>query len=50
MAHLLSQQYTFGGAVVPGYYPASVGNPNLGWEIDAPDSTTASTSGSTVGG
>jgi TonB-linked SusC/RagA family outer membrane protein len=32
MAHLLSQQYTFGGAVVPGYYPASVGNPNLGWE------------------
>ena len=32
MAHLLSKQYTFGGAVVPGYYPASVGNPNLGWE------------------
>jgi TonB-dependent starch-binding outer membrane protein SusC len=32
MAHLLSQQYTFGGQVVPGYYPASVGNPNLGWE------------------
>ena len=32
MAHLLSQQYTFGGTVVPGYYPASVGNPNLGWE------------------
>jgi len=32
MAHLLSQQYTFGGAVVPGYYPASVGNPNLSWE------------------
>jgi TonB-linked SusC/RagA family outer membrane protein len=32
MAHLLSQQYTFGGSVVPGYYPASVGNPNLGWE------------------
>jgi TonB-linked SusC/RagA family outer membrane protein len=32
MAHLLSQQYTFGGAVVPGYYAASVGNPNLGWE------------------
>jgi len=32
MAHLLSQQYTFGGTVVPGYYPASVGNPNLSWE------------------
>jgi TonB-linked SusC/RagA family outer membrane protein len=32
MAHLLSQQYTFNGTVVPGYYPASVGNPNLGWE------------------
>jgi TonB-linked SusC/RagA family outer membrane protein len=32
MAHLLSQQYTFGGNVVPGYYPASVANPNLGWE------------------
>ncbi|MEP6494838.1 MAG: TonB-dependent receptor [bacterium] len=32
VAHLLSQQYTFGGTVVPGYYPASVGNPNLGWE------------------
>lgn len=32
MAHLLPQQYTFGGTVVPGYYPASVGNPNLGWE------------------
>jgi len=32
MAHLLSQQYTFGGTVVPGYFPASVGNPNLGWE------------------
>ncbi len=32
MAHLLSQQYTFGGTVVPGYYPASVANPNLGWE------------------
>jgi TonB-dependent starch-binding outer membrane protein SusC len=31
-AHLLPQQYTFGGAVVPGYYAASVGNPNLGWE------------------
>ena len=31
-AHLLSQQYTFGGQVVPGYYAASVGNPNLGWE------------------
>ena len=27
-----AQQYTFGGTVVPGYYPASVGNPNLGWE------------------
>ena len=32
IAHLLSQQYTFGGNVVPGYYPASVANPNLGWE------------------
>ena len=32
MAHLLSQQYTFGSTVVPGYYPASVANPNLGWE------------------
>lgn len=32
MAHLLPQQYTFGGTVVAGYYPASVGNPNLGWE------------------
>jgi TonB-linked SusC/RagA family outer membrane protein len=32
MAHLLSGQYTFGGTVVPGYYPASVANPNLGWE------------------
>ncbi len=32
VAHLLPQQYTFGGAVVPGYYTASVGNPNLGWE------------------
>jgi TonB-dependent starch-binding outer membrane protein SusC len=32
MAHLLSQTYTFGGTVVPGYYTASVGNPNLGWE------------------
>jgi hypothetical protein len=32
MAHLLPQQYTFGGAVVPGYYTSSVGNPNLGWE------------------
>jgi TonB-dependent starch-binding outer membrane protein SusC len=32
MAHLLPQQYTFGGSVVPGYYPSSVGNPNLGWE------------------
>jgi len=32
MAHLLAQQYTFGGTVVPGYYPASVANPNLGWE------------------
>jgi TonB-linked SusC/RagA family outer membrane protein len=32
MAHLLPQQYTFGGTVVPGYYPASVANPNLGWE------------------
>jgi TonB-linked SusC/RagA family outer membrane protein len=32
MAHLLAQQYTFGGTVVPGYFPASVANPNLGWE------------------
>ena len=32
MAHLASQQYTFGGAVVGGYFPASVGNPKLGWE------------------
>ncbi len=32
MAHLLPQQYTFGGSVVPGYYPSSIGNPNLGWE------------------
>ncbi len=32
VAHLLPQQYTFGGSVVPGYYPASVGDPNLGWE------------------
>jgi len=32
MAHLASQQYTFGGQVVGGYFPASVGNPKLGWE------------------
>ena len=32
MAHLASQQYTFGGAVVGGYFPASVGNPKLSWE------------------
>ena len=32
MAHLASQQYTFGGAVVGGYFPASVGNPELSWE------------------
>jgi TonB-dependent starch-binding outer membrane protein SusC len=32
MAHLISQQYTFGGGVVPGYYTAAIGNPNLGWE------------------
>jgi TonB-dependent starch-binding outer membrane protein SusC len=32
VAHLLPKQYTFGGTVVPGYYPASVGNPDLGWE------------------
>ena len=32
MAHLLSQQYTFGGAVVPGYYTAIIGNPELSWE------------------
>lgn len=32
LAHLLPQQYTFGGSVVPGYYPSSIGNPNLGWE------------------
>jgi TonB-linked SusC/RagA family outer membrane protein len=32
MAHLLPQQYTFGGVVVPGYYPSSVANTNLGWE------------------
>ena len=35
MAHLLPKQYTFGGVVVPGYFPASVGNPNLGWESTA---------------
>ncbi len=32
MSHLLSQPYTFGGTVVPGYYPAAIGNPELGWE------------------
>jgi len=32
VAHLLLQQYSFGGAVVPGSYVGSVGNPNLGWE------------------
>ncbi|HXT15390.1 MAG TPA: TonB-dependent receptor [Gemmatimonadaceae bacterium] len=32
MAHLLPQQYTFGGTVVPGYFTAVIGNPNLGWE------------------
>ena len=32
MAHLLSQQYTFGGQVGPGYYPAVIGNPELSWE------------------
>ena len=32
MAHLLPQQYTFGGAVVPGYYTSVIGNPSLSWE------------------
>lgn len=32
MAHLSPDNYTFGGTVVPAYYPSSVGNPNLGWE------------------
>ena len=32
VAHLLSQQYTFGGTVVPGYYTGAIGNPNLSWE------------------
>jgi TonB-dependent starch-binding outer membrane protein SusC len=32
MAHLVPEQYTFGGTVVPGYFTSSVGNPNLGWE------------------
>lgn len=31
-SHLSSEQYTFGGIVVPAYYPSSVGNPNLSWE------------------
>jgi TonB-linked SusC/RagA family outer membrane protein len=32
LAHLTAQQYTFGGSVVSGYYPASIGNPELSWE------------------
>lgn len=32
LAHLASTNYTFGGNVVPGYAPSSVGNPYLGWE------------------
>ncbi len=32
LARLTQQQYTLGGTVVPGYYPASVPNPNLTWE------------------
>ena len=32
IAHLAMQQYTFGGTVVGGYFPSSVGNPELGWE------------------
>ena len=32
MAHLNQQQTTFNGTVVPGYYPSSIGDPNLSWE------------------
>lgn len=32
MAHLVPEQYTFGGTVVPGYYTSIIGNPDLGWE------------------
>jgi TonB-linked SusC/RagA family outer membrane protein len=32
LAHLVAQQYTFGGSVVSGYYPSSIGNPELSWE------------------
>ncbi len=32
LARLNSQQYTFGGGTVNGYFPASVPNPNLTWE------------------
>jgi TonB-linked SusC/RagA family outer membrane protein len=32
LARLASQNYSFGGSLVPGYYPFSVANPDLTWE------------------
>lgn len=32
LARLNDQTYSFGGSLVPGYYPFSIANPNLTWE------------------
>ncbi len=32
LTRLTAQQYTFNGALAPGYYPAAIGNPTLSWE------------------
>jgi TonB-linked SusC/RagA family outer membrane protein len=32
LSRLSDQAYSFGGGIVPGYFPASVANPNLTWE------------------